>query len=235
MASKMTATEVTERINKTQEAISKLNTLIYKRKKELPKAQKELAKWDKETNWKEWFDAHYKVRTLEDGIEGGQKKLEEKQKTLDKWNKKLEEINAVERKLDEIPEQLKKMQEELAQKIINYDMNRRKFLREKYNEMSYKEFCEEYGWNAHDYYLTRSDEDFEKMVIKDANAEAKEWVLDLIYRVEKKVGEITRWYVYFSQRCLNGYVEGTKGSVKIDTIIAGGYNIQCRHTRVLVR
>ena len=68
MATNMTASEITERINKTQEAIRKLTALIEKREKDLPKAQKKLAGLDKETQWNEWWDVHMKVYNLEDGI-----------------------------------------------------------------------------------------------------------------------------------------------------------------------
>ena len=52
---------------------------------------------------------------------------------------------------------------------------------------------------------------------------------------KKKVGEITEWKLWFTSKALNGYVTGTKGSATIETIIAGGWNIQRRHNRVLVK
>ena len=235
MATKMTATEITERINKAQEAVRKLEALIAKREKELPKAEKALAKLDKETQWGEWFDASYKVRTLRDGIVGGKQKLADKTSTLKRWQAKLDEVNAENKKLDEIPEQLKKLQAELATKIKNYHMRRRAFLRDKYSELGWTEFKEQYGWREYDYYLTRGEKDFEQMATKDAYAEAKYWVLNLIYRTEKKVGQITNWHLYFATDSLNGWVEGTKGNANIETITAGGWNIQCLHTRVLVK
>lgn len=235
MASKMTATEVAERTNKTLEDMRKLNTLICKREKALPKAQKELAKYNKETQWSDWFDAYCKVENLEDGIEGVKKKLAEKQKTLEKWNKKLEEINAENKKLDEIPEQLKKLQHELAEKIINYRIAHREQMYKDDKEMSYEDFRKKYSYREEEYYMGRSDGDFKQMVTKDANAEAKGWVLNLISRVEKKVGEITEWKLWFATNSLNGYVGGTKGTAVVETILAGGYNIQCLHNRVLVK
>jgi hypothetical protein len=34
---------------------------------------------------------------------------------------------------------------------------------------------------------------------------------------------------------INGYIKGENGSVEVRSIIAGGYNIQKRHVRVLVK
>lgn len=60
---------------------------------------------------------------------------------------------------------------------------------------------------------------------------------DLCNRISEVVGEITdaRGLSIGRQHGeLNGVVDGTKGSARIETIGAGGYNIQCFHYRVLV-
>lgn len=58
----------------------------------------------------------------------------------------------------------------------------------------------------------------------------------LLAKIRDKVGEVLE----LDLRCgedgtPNGRVTGTKGTVYINTIIAGGYNIQCAHYRVLVK
>ncbi len=61
-------------------------------------------------------------------------------------------------------------------------------------------------------------------------------LLDLMTRINKVVGTIT------DAACLRigakgdieGYVTGTEGRAKIETIGAGGYNIQCFHYRTLI-
>lgn len=58
----------------------------------------------------------------------------------------------------------------------------------------------------------------------------------LYKKIEGKVGEVTDVKLYCGDDGTpNGTVEGTKGMVTISTIIAGGYNIQCLHYRVLVK
>lgn len=231
MATKMTATEITERINKTQDAIRKLMALIEKREKNLPKAQKKLAGLNKETQRNGWWDAYEKVYTLEDGIKGGKQKLEEKQKTLKKWQTKLEEVNAEAKILRKIPEQLKQLQEQVTQELIKSEKRYREIMITDKSEMTHEEFYEKYTWSEYYKYYYITDEEIEK----ECKKESKYWVLDLISRVEKKVGEITKWNLRLADRCLNGYVEGTKGTATIETIYAGGWNIQCLHTRVLVK
>lgn len=59
---------------------------------------------------------------------------------------------------------------------------------------------------------------------------------DLIYRATKYVGQFTDvdHLKIGSNGSINGYIEGTNGKAKVETIWAGGWNIQCRHFRVLI-
>lgn len=82
----------------------------------------------------------------------------------------------------------------------------------------------------------RSDETIAEDCRKDADC----LILDFMARTEKKCGKLTDTkHLYLNNSnfgvCLNGYVEGEKGTAHIESIMAGGYNIQCRHIRVLVK
>lgn len=59
----------------------------------------------------------------------------------------------------------------------------------------------------------------------------------LIKRVIKITGEITdaKYLKVGVNGELNGFIIGTEGKANIETIFAGGYNIQCLHFRVLVK
>jgi hypothetical protein len=60
--------------------------------------------------------------------------------------------------------------------------------------------------------------------------------LALIAKVEEKVGKIVEVDLHVgSNREPNGLVVGTNGKVVLDTISAGGYNIQCFHYRTLIK
>ena len=59
----------------------------------------------------------------------------------------------------------------------------------------------------------------------------------LIKRIEKKAGvfESTKRLTIGVDGNINGTVTGDKATVNVETILAGGYNIQCLHYRVLVK
>lgn len=60
--------------------------------------------------------------------------------------------------------------------------------------------------------------------------------IKLYKKIADKVGTVTEVNLYCGEDGTpNGTVEGTKGMVTISTIVAGGYNIQCAHYRVLVK
>lgn len=74
-------------------------------------------------------------------------------------------------------------------------------------------------------------------IIKLVESEAVAKEKMLIARVNKAVGiilEAKALYVGVNGE-LNGYIKGEDGTCKIETIYAGGYNIQCLHYRVLVK
>lgn len=89
---------------------------------------------------------------------------------------------------------------------------------------------------AQDIYWYRLEECLERMkkaINKDAELKEKM----LVARVNKAVGTIVKAIelnVGVNGE-LNGYIKGENGTCKIETIYAGGYNIQCLHYRVLVK
>lgn len=81
--------------------------------------------------------------------------------------------------------------------------------------------------------IERTDEEIEKALDREVEAKRK----NLIARVEDKVGEIKDaggLYIGVNGE-LNGVVIGEKGKARVETIYAGGYNVQVLHYRVLVK
>ena len=75
----------------------------------------------------------------------------------------------------------------------------------------------------------------EKEIRQLAERDAKEYVSDLYRRVIKKVGDIVDYHdLYLNGPAINGVVVGEKGTTRLETIMAGGYNIQRLHLRVIL-
>ena len=99
-----------------------------------------------------------------------------------------------------------------------------------------RELIEKYGkWVVGDLAL-RSPKDAEEQIIKNIERDAITKEQMLIKRVNKAVGTIVKSITLNVgvNGELNGIIEGVNGKCKIETIYAGGYNIQCLHYRVLV-
>lgn len=82
----------------------------------------------------------------------------------------------------------------------------------------------------------RDDAEREAWLENAMEEEKKAKLADLIGRINKVVGTITDASGLYigSKGEINGYVVGTEGKAKIETIGAGGYNIVCFHFRTLV-
>ena len=79
--------------------------------------------------------------------------------------------------------------------------------------------------------LSKSNEEFMKANLRDAEA----FIIDLYNRVKAITGEVIDWsHIRYKGKALNGIVVGKNGKVNVETILAGGYNIQRLHYRVLV-
>lgn len=88
-----------------------------------------------------------------------------------------------------------------------------------------------------DHYECRSTSTFVEKLNKLLDKEVEDKYFDLVERVTVYTGEITSAeYLRIAPTGeLDGIIVGEKGKAKVETISAGGYNIQCFHYRVLVR
>lgn len=82
----------------------------------------------------------------------------------------------------------------------------------------------------------RDEAEREAWLEKEMEAEKRAKLLDLIARINKVVGTITDASgLYIGNNGeINGIILGTEGKAKVETIGAGGYNIQCFHFRTLI-
>ena len=156
--------------------------------------------------------------------------------TLDNYRKQLtglmERVSVL---ITDMPDVLKGLQEELVERWDKCDFERRDKIQADYRELGYKEFSRKYT-HADVMFKGKSDEQ-----IHDNNVHSAEnLIIDLIYRVRKITGEITDWSDIRASvgtggfTVLNGTVIGKEGIACVESITAGGYNIQKLHIRLLV-
>ena len=177
------------------------------------------------------------IRSLKDDIRRGGKEIEATKKTLEKYEAQLAgEIEKESIFLNEIPEIFKSLQTELVETWDAWDKQRRERIRKIYDEIGYREFFKR-GYTGSDYEFRHiTDEKIHDNNMRDA----KVLILDLYHRVKDITGEVTDWSnIHATQgtngfTVLNGSVIGKEGRAKVESILAGGYNIQRLHVRVLV-
>lgn len=91
------------------------------------------------------------------------------------------------------------------------------------------------AWNWLTPYIERDSINLEKLN-KDLQREADAKYDDIIERTNEITGTITdASFLHIGAKGdLNGYIIGERGKAKVETIGAGGYNIQCYHFRTLI-
>lgn len=238
----MTRTELREKANKAAEKVVKIQGTIERHKKAAEKKAAEITAkgWNLTDKWQkqgtgEHNDCYWTLCDYEhkvEAIESAGKKLKEAQKIAENWNQKLRDQLKKENMIaTEMPEIFRQCQQELADEWTAYDIKAREKMIEKKRELEYKEFRELYSYSQEEG-LNRDDEQIRSSNLRDAEA----FIIDLYNRVKSVTGEVTDWTgIHYSGKALNGIVVGKSGTAHVETILAGGYNIQRLHYRVLVK
>ena len=228
---------LSERIANAENKIGKKQRTILKKQELIAKKQqlldtKNLDNSDSpEARILKWDIEHYT-----DDISRLEREIAETTLNLDNYRKQLTGlVERVSVLITDMPDILRELQEELVMRWDKWDMERRDKIIADYRELDYKEFSNKYT-HADAVFKGKSDEQ-----IHDDNVQASEdLIIDLIYRVRKITGEITDWSDIRASAgtggftVLNGTVIGKEGIACVESITAGGYNIQRLHIRVLV-
>lgn len=94
-----------------------------------------------------------------------------------------------------------------------------------------KELKKRMGKVRYDFLYHATEEDIKKACAKEAD----QYVRNLWMRIKDIVGDVIDYgHLYLSGPAINGPIYGTKGNVRLETILAGGWNIQRLHYRVLI-
>lgn len=228
----MTSAQLTERINKAEAKIAKKEGTIVK-KQALIEKKTVAANKAADENEKRWIESD--IHWLEQDIARLHKEIAETQATLEKYNKQLAGEIEKERMLaTEMPEQFKDLQKALVENWDKFDKRMQAFYRKEHDELGYKQFMQKYSYAAYELMHT-CDEDIHKANMKQAEL----MIIDLFNRVRDITGKVTDWSGIHAEQgnvfpVLAGVVIGVEGRAKVETILAGGYNIQRLHIRTLV-
>lgn len=259
----MNSIDLRERLEKAEANVAKIEKTIERHKaqaqKKLAIIEKNgwtLNRYDYTGDVGRNEDAYWTICEYEDKLsdaKNAEKKLAEAQRVAENWKGRLERQLEVERTLQtEIPEVFKQVSIELADLWTQWDINARERMKERKKELEkeYHADDDSYGrfdltayrafskaWRdlysySKEESLTKTDEEFRKINQKSA----EDWLLDLYNRVYNITGPVIDCSnIYWSGKALNGIVVGENGSAEVETIDAGGYNIQKYHLRVLVK
>lgn len=222
-----------DRLAKAEEKITKKQATIAKKENWIAKKTAAMEKLsDQEQRWAEWD-----IESLQDDIKRIRREIEETRKTIE--NYKAQIAGETERQnllTTEVPELLKKMQTELVEGWDEYDKRRRDQMKKDFREMDYNGFLKKYRGQNTDF-RNLTDDEIHAGNLRDA----EDLILNLINRVKGITGEITSWNGIRATAgaqgytVLNGRVEGKEGIAYVESIGAGGYNIQRYHIRVLIK
>lgn len=188
------------------------------------------------------------LHTYYESIRDAYKAIEETQEKINKYNNMMKAEEAKEDFINNLPENVIEFMNELEDSWNKYDMRRRDKIQAMKHELyQYDNFSTEYKEGKakmHQMFGSNWYEDSfltDEQIKKDNKKAVKSLILDFINRVKDRVGTITSFANLHLNRdnqgfaILNGKVEGTEGTARVESIYAGGYNIQRLHVRVLVK
>lgn len=229
-----------EKLQKKQNTISKKNTQIEKKIEKISKLgfDYEIIKNDccnGDKNHDEAVQLRFDIHWLKDDIRRLENEVKHTCETISKYEAQLSgEIEKESLFVREMPKEFTALKEELTERWDEHDKSRREWANKVYEELGYKEFCRKY--TMADYKIrTMTDEE----IHKDNEKQAKAFIIDMYNRIRDITGEVTEWNGIRLEQgnafpVLTGLVIGKNGRARIETVLAGGYNIQRLHIRTLV-
>lgn len=256
----MKAQDIKAKLDKAQETVAKKQGTLQKyiAKAEKIRKQIEARGWDvngtryQKQNTPEHNDCYWTFCDLDDALDGidrTKKAIAEKQGVVAKWQVALQEAQEKENLIERsFPEVLKDFQKKVVEAWDKWDMDRKAFLNKEYDRMcaedtdrlhrnAYKQFIKTYKYSGYEFMVYTTQEEIHR-----DNVRASERIMiNLWNRVKEITGDATDWsglYLTHGNEweglAVNGIVTGTNGTARVETISAGGWNIQKFHYRTLV-
>lgn len=248
----MTLEQYKERLHKAEENVAKREATIERHKSQLEKRIKKIQRvsWidtnkldsyrydeDSRNRYRQetGSDLYWDICDVDDKLEdikASYEKLSELQRTVSNWKDKVAHAEMVTSVFErDIPESLKSYKTYLVEQWDAWDIVRRNTLAQEYKELGYKEFMNKHKTHAEYVFKDLTDEE----IHRDNEREATNLILDLYQRIFKYSGKVVSWeQLNIKAGHINGYITGENAKVRVESILAGGYNIQRLHVRVLV-
>ena len=243
----MTTVELIERINKKEKEAAKAKARLEELLKECEKDEYDAIIVFVETGDATDYRAYLKAHNKWYGGDAWSKAHDYRDAVncLDKYQKQLAAQEAKEKTLSDMPEVLKEFRENLIERWDRYDEWKKEEIKKDYKKFeqacdswktAYLEMNNKWGRGWYDFrYLTTAQ-------IHKANVTAADaLVMNLLERTVDYTGKITDCAGLVIDQdnlgysIINGLVIGEKGKARVESIGAGGYNIQRYHIRVLVK
>lgn len=232
-----------ERIEKASQKVEKKTGTIEKKTKMIEKKINILKEkygieysGEKHTGNHEVYWIECDIGHLHEDVERIKSEIEETKEMIVKYEKQLSgEIERENIFLKEIPESMKELQNELVKTWDEWDIKRRNRIKQAYVEMDYKTFSKMFNCYERYTFMYMSDEQIHNSNVQEAKLE----ILALYNRIKDITGTVNDWNGIECEvgnlgLVLTGIVYGKAGTAKVETVLAGGYNIQRLHIRTLV-
>jgi len=91
------------------------------------------------------------------------------------------------------------------------------------------------GWRVADKIKAMGSEYGRKQLAAEVAKEAERRIRDFLAKITEITGPVERFNLHIHAGEINGSVKGSKAIVRVNTISAGGYNIQRFHYRTLIK
>lgn len=200
-----------EKIKKESE--TKYGIVIPESENWRPLIEKEVReKFDEDGQWKYWVNIDFTLKSVFDQKKSNLRKVKELESRIEKLQKQIETVEYVKFEYKSLPQVIKDFLENWKTKAVKFHIEHRS---------ENKDF------------ENLTDEQIEKIVEEEKIFKG----VDISRRVFRKCGKITdaSYLTFGNNGGINGRIIGEKGAADVTTIMAGGYNIQCLHFRVLVK
>ena len=243
----MTIETLNKRIEGKEKALEKLN----KKMERILEAQ--ASGWEKNPYYYGERDLKYTQRDIEDAEKALAKYKADLEKEIEKANSRNIKIlvDFLEKWKDDCIAWFKEEREKYRIDLEEYKRRDHEFVekwngRIRYNltreeikalENEHRDYRKNFQskWN-HVTQFNHGERSWEENLERDLEIEKNRKYDDIVERTNEIVGQITDVSMLRvnPKGNLDGYITGTRGKAKVETIGAGGYNIQCFHFRTLI-